>query len=110
LSNGRIASPALDPLRPIQKILEGSRQRRGINPQRNDRMPLRDRPLDLPSHMRGRHRLPRQDEHQDRRLIDRMNDAIRIHRAGHYIPGSNPAQEPRRLQRRTHLLRDCSVV
>jgi hypothetical protein len=38
----------------ISKIFEGGRQRRGINPKRDDRVPFRDRPLDLTAHLPNR--------------------------------------------------------
>ena len=65
LTDCGVACATLDPLRLIQKIFEGGRQRRTINPKRNDRVAFRDRSLDLPTHMRGRDRRRRQDENQD---------------------------------------------
>src|SRR5277367_712988 len=104
------ASTHLDPLRLIQEILEVRRQRLGIYPKRNDWMALGGCSLEFLADVCRYHRVFREDEDQDRRFVDRSDDAARIQRARDYISRGDPAGEPCGLQRRTHPLCQCGIM
>ena len=100
----------VEPVRGAQEVLEARRQRRQIDPKRNDRTLLGARALYFADDMRRGDGVFRQHEHQDAAGVDRLHNRIGVEVSGRHVARRNPAGDARALQGRAQRVSHCRVL